>query len=420
MQHHVPARSPRAVHRTHRGVSLLEVLFSLLVLSLGVVGMGQLHRQLQAHADTARQRSEAVRLARDEIEAHRISGSKPSTSGSRTVTDIAGQRFNTVFHLRREVDEANALLPSTTVAITWDGREGLTQQAVLVSALSTQVPVMSGALTLVPSLRGALGGSAIANALPPSATPIDERRSAFKPTASATIAFVVDVATAQVVEQCTGVPAEVASEDLRAEHLTRCIEFKALLLGGMVRFSNTDPPDPVAANDTPLELALSVGLPGMLAPASPWCNVEAQKTVIYRDASGVHREAVALDATPASRNLASWQDTGERFVAYRCVVVAAGDPPRWSGQSVLVPVGWTIGTAPTQRRVCRYVNDLDGSGAIDRNDEHPLVYRHVDQPLQRQNFLVIRGNLTCPTKAAATIDPKAAATAVVATAAHQP
>ena len=420
MQHHVPARSPRAVHRTHRGVSLLEVLFSLLVLSLGVVGMGQLHRQLQADADTARQRSEAVRLARDEIEAHRISGSRPSTSGSRTVTDIAGQRFNTVFHLRREVDEANALLPSTTVAITWDGREGLTQQAVLVSALSTQVPVLSGALTLVPSLRGALGGSVIANALPPSATPIDERRSAFKPTASATIAFVVDVATAQVVEQCTGVPAEVASEDLRAEHLTRCIEFKALLLGGTVRFSNTDPPDPVAANDTPLELALSVGLPGMLAPASPWCHAEAQKTVIYRDASGVHREAVALDATPASRNLASWQDTGERFVAYRCVVVAAGDPPRWSGQSVLVPVGWTIGTAPTQRRVCRYVNDLDGSGAIDRNDEHPSVYRHVDQPLQQQNFLVIRGNLTCPAEAAATIDPKAAATAVVATAAHQP
>ena len=126
MQHHVPAQSPRAVHRTHRGVSLLEVLFSLLVLSLGVVGMGQLHRQLQAHADTARQRSEAVRLARDEIEAHRIFGSTPPSSGARTVTDIAGQRFNTVFHLSREVDEANALLPSTTVAITWEGREGLT------------------------------------------------------------------------------------------------------------------------------------------------------------------------------------------------------------------------------------------------------------------------------------------------------
>lgn len=420
MQHHVPARSPRAAHRRHHGVSLLEVLFSLLVLSLGVVGMGQLHRQLQAHADTARQRSEAVRLAHDEIEAHRISGSKPSTSGSRTIADVAGQRFNTVFHLSREVDEANALLPSTTVAITWDGREGLTHKAVLVSALPTQDPVLSGALTLVPSLRGALGGSAIANALPPWATPIDERRSAFKPTASATIAFVVDVATAQVVEQCAGVPAEVASEDLRAEHLTQCIEFKALLLGGTVRFSNAEPPDPVAANDTPLELALSLGLPGMLAPASPWCNAEAQKTVIYRDVSGVHREAVALDATPASRNLASWQDTGERFVAYRCVVVAAGDPPRWSGQSVLVPVGWTIGTAPAQRRVCRYVNDLDGSGAIDRNDEHPLVYRHVDQPLQQQNFLVIRGDLTCPAEAAATIDPKAAATAVVATAAHQP
>lgn len=420
MQPHVPARSTRAAHRTHRGVSLLEVLFSLLVLSLGVVGMGQLHRQLQAHADTARQRSEAVRLAHDEIEAHRISASKPPSSGSRKIADMAGQRFNTVFHLSRKVDEANALLPSTTVAITWDGREGTTQQAVLVSAVSTQDPVLSGALTLVPSLRGGLGGSAIANALPPWATPIDERRSAFKPTASATIAFVVDVASAQVVEQCSGVPAEVASEDLRAEHLKQCIEFKALLLGGTVRFSNAEPPDPVAANDTPLELALSVGLPGMLAPASPWCHAEAQKTVIYRDVSGVHREAVAIDATPASRGLASWQDTGERFVAYRCVVVAAGDPPRWSGQSVLVPVGWTIGTAPTQRRVCRYVNDIDGSGAIDRNNEHPSVYRNVDQPLQQQNFLVIRGDLACPAGAAATIDPKAAATAVVATAAHQP
>ena len=52
----------------HRGVSLLEVLFSLLVLSAGVVGMGKLHRQLQGHADMARQRSEAVRLAHDEIE----------------------------------------------------------------------------------------------------------------------------------------------------------------------------------------------------------------------------------------------------------------------------------------------------------------------------------------------------------------
>jgi hypothetical protein len=216
------------------------------------------------------------------------------------------------------------------------------------------------------------------------------------------------------------VPAEVASEDLRAEHLKQCVEFKALLLSGTVRFSNADPPDAVAANETPLELALSIGLPGMLAPASPWCHAEAQKTVIYRDASGVHREAVALDATPASRGLASWQDTGERFSAYRCVVVAAGDPPRWSGQSVLVPVGWTIGAAPTQRRVCRYVNDIDGSGAIDRNDEHPSVYRGVDGPLQQQNFLVIRGDLACPTEAAATIDSKSSATVVVTTATHQP
>ena len=403
------------------GVSLLEALFSLLVLSVGVAATGHLHRHLETHADIARQRSEAVRLAQEDLEAARLFGS-PAATDARSVQDSAALRLNTTFELTRQIDtnEATAApFRSATVAVVWRARDGSTQQTVLASALTDQDPAFSGALTLIASAQAGAAGRS--SAIPPGLHTVDDRRSAFKPSPGATVAFVVDNASARVVEQCIDVPAEVRSEDLKAEHLTHCTDFKALLLSGVVRFSGANPPDALAANDTPLALALSVGLPGMVAPASPWCHAEARKTVVYRAADGVHREAVALEATPASLGATDWQDTGERYTAYRCVVAAAGDPPRWSGQSIVVPLGWEIGSAPAQRKVCRYVNDSDGSGAIDRNDEHPSVYREVDRALLQQNFLVMRGDLACPQAAAATIDPLASgSTASVATVQHQP
>ena len=410
-----PCRVPR---QRQIGVSLLEALFSLLVLSVGVAATGRLHRHLETHADIARQRLEAVRLAQEDLEAARMFGAPPAP-GTRSVEGIANQRFNTVFELTRQIDAGDAAFGSAMVSVVWRARDGSAQQAVLASALTDQDPAFSGALTLIASAQAGAAGRS--SAIPPGVHIVDDRRSAFKPSPGATLAFVVDNASARVVEQCTDVPADVRSEDLRAEHLTHCTDFKALLLSGVVRFSGSNPPDARAANDTPLTLALSVGLPGMVSPASPWCHAEARKTVIYRAADGVHRESVALEATPASLAATDWQDTGERYTAYRCVVAAAGDPPRWSGQSTVVPLGWEIGGASTQHKVCRYVNDSDGSGAIDRNDEHPAVYSQVDRALLQQNFLVIRGDLACPQPAAATIDSTApGAAAPVATVQHQP
>ncbi len=410
----------RASVARQAGTSLLEALFSLLVLSASVATAGWLHRHLDTHADIARQRSEAVRLAQEDLEAARVFAAPPAPD-VRSVRDSAALRLNTVFELTRKVDASDAASPfrSATTSVVWQARDGSTQHAMLASAITDQDPVFSGALTLIASAQAGAAGRS--SAIPPGVRAIDERRSAFKPSPMATVAFVIDNASTLVVEQCTGVPADVRSEDLRAEHLTHCAGFKAMLLSGVVRFSGTNPPDALAANDTPLALALSVGLPGMVSPASPWCHAEARKTVVYRAADGVHRESVALDATPASFALTDWQDTAERYTAYRCVVAAAGDPPRWSGQSTVVPLGWEIGSAPAQRKVCRYVNDSDGSGAIDRNDEHPSVYRLVDGALLQQNFLVIRGDLPCPPSAAATIDPLAPGTpASVTTVQHQP
>ena len=72
---------------------------------------------------------------------------------------------------------------------------------------------------------------------------------------------------------------------------------------------------------------------------------------------------------------------------------------RWSGRTDIDPDGWTIGTDPTQWRICRYARDLDGSGRVDANVEHPAIYQNVTGALTRQNFLVVRGDQACPTSA---------------------
>jgi len=67
-------------------------------------------------------------------------------------------------------------------------------------------------------------------------------------------------------------------------------------------------------------------------------------------------------------------------------------------------------------KVCRYSADYNGNGytywvnpdttkepafKID-NEEHPETYRAVSHSLARQNFLIVRGDVSCPSRAHAT------------------
>ena len=432
--HASPApRSHRA--RVQRGVTLIEALLSFLVLAFGVLAMSKLHHHLQAHADLARQRSEAVRLAQEDIESTRAYASLDSAYAlpgmasyqridtvTSSIERLNGQQLHTVFQLTRQIDDGSALrIKGATVGVAWTARDGSAQRAEVSSAIAGQNPALSGALTLGPSAVTAPGGVARSTRVPVAAKNLGDGRSALKPGIGDALAIVFDNVSGQVTQRCTDVPAGVSTAQLTADHLARCTEARGLLLSGTVRFSNAAPPDPLAANDPPLDLALSISLTSGIAAASPWCSVEAQKTVLYGTAEGVRRVAVPLTAEPASVGVSVWTDLGERFVAYHCLVPSAGDPARWSGSSTLVPFGWTIGVATSDRKVCRYARDNDGSGAIDRNDEHPAVYSDVDHTLTQQNFLVIRGDQACPDGAAARMeagDPTLATH--VATVQHQP
>jgi hypothetical protein len=86
-------------------------------------------------------------------------------------------------------------------------------------------------------------------------------------------------------------------------------------------------------------------------------------------------------------------DSGERFVAWHCIVTPRADG-RWSGRASVVASGRTLGSGSADRRVCRYLGA--GGDAIDANIAHPGESADIDRALVAQNFLIVPGGESCP------------------------
>lgn len=387
---------------SQRGASLVEALIAFLVLSLGLVGMTKLQSQLRLNADIARQRSEAVRLAQEDIERLRAFASLAAAPGARAYADITaasrridstpGQPLNASFQLQRRVSDSGGFR-TASVSVAWDDRTGQSQQVLLQSVIAATPPALSGALTVQSSaqpLKKVRGRSAF---IPAAATPLGDGTSAWKPVAGGTVVLVFDDLSGEVRSTCDAA-AGIASADLTLADLSSCTATGGLLLSGIVRRSGAARAEPAFASDAPLPLSVDLILSGGTYPAPPRCFSEARKQVEFVTVGGTRRQAVALAATPASVGVASWTELNERFVAYHCVVTPLQG--RWSGRSLLLPQGWSIGSAPADHKVCRYSTDQDGSGAVDNNAEHPDSYLHVDRSLMQQNFLLVPGDRPCP------------------------
>jgi len=100
----------------------------------------------------------------------------------------------------------------------------------------------------------------------------------------------------------------------------------------------------------------------------------------------------------------------QTLVNYSCIIIPNGQSPRnWWGR-ILIGGALDIGPLATQFKVCRYSGDYNGNGytfvpapvnepeTLDKidNEEHPALYEGVTYSLARQNFLVIRGDASCP------------------------
>ncbi len=403
-------RSRQTFH-SQRGTTLLEGLVAFLVLSLGMLSVVRVQTQMRVNSDVARQRSEAVRIAQEEVEkmrafstiAVRAGASAFASLASGTTNVDAGEpsASNADYVLTREVSAADApASKNATVTVAWDDRTGTRQQVVLSTLIAGHDPAYSGALKLLAVPKPVRGVRSRSVWIPLDAKDLGNASSAYKPVAGANEALLFDNTSGNVSARCTVLDANASNASLSAAMLGSCEAMQGYLLSGVVRFSSALSPDPAAANDVPLALSMSVAMDAG-APA-PLCRSEARKTVSYSVAGAALTEAVPIAASPASVGAANWVETGERYLAYHCVVAPAATGGAWAGRASIVPSGWSIGAGSSERRVCRFSADLDASGAIDNNLEHPDSYSAVSTSLTNQNFLVIGGNQACPTSAGAT------------------
>ncbi len=404
-------RIPPATRRAQRGTTLLEGLVAFLVLSLGMLSVVRVQTHMRLNTDVARQRSEAVRIAQDDIEKLRAFSVLATSVGASAYASVAsatrqvdsdnGQPSNTSYALTREITVADSpLSKNARVSVAWDDRTGARQQIVLNTLIAGHDPAYAGALQLHAKDPPVRGVHARSPWIPLQAKDLGQGRSAFKPVAGGTEALVFDNFTGSVIARCIGVDAALSNANLSAAALGTCEVLQAYVLSGVVRFSSATPPDAAAANDAPLALSIAIA-PSDRTPA-PVCRSEARKSVTFTLDGTTRTESVPIGANPTSLGLSSWLETGERFVTYHCLVIPVAPGVSWSGRANVVPVGWTLGAGAGDNRVCRYSADLDGSGAVDNNLEHPDSYTAVSSSLTQQNFLVIRGTQSCPTAAAGT------------------
>lgn len=425
-----PTRRPPM--RGQRGTTLLEALVAFLVLSLGMLTVVRFQTQLRLNSDVARQRSEAVRIAQQEMENLRSFSVMAATAGARSFTDITSGATtlddiaeqagsNTRYTVTRSVaDDKLPHAKSASLSVAWDDRSGSAQKVVLETVIAAIDPAYSGALGIAPHNAPFKGAFARSAHIPLLAKDLGDGSSVFKPVSSGGVAFVFDNRSGLVTRRCTDVAATSSTASLVQADLLGCDSSVGQLLSGRVRFTAASPPDPAQANDMPPAFGVFLSPSGGSYALAPQCSTEAQKTVRVTTDSGTRTLTVASSATPASLGLASWQETGERFAAYHCVVYPLANG-QWSGRTTLVPSGWSIGSTSNDWRVCRFSADLDGSGAVDANAEHPSSYNAVDAPLANQNFLVVKGNEACPAGAALKLEGGAGDVFVnLGTLQHQP
>ena len=136
-------------HRTpgrERGVTLIESLLACVVLSIGLLALLRVQPELRAHAEAARQRSKAVRLAQQEIEGLRgfasLDGFTAIGAHAHTVEpDALGSPR---YAVERRVDASTwPQMRAVDVSVAWTDRRGEAQQVSLSTVIAAQEPALA-------------------------------------------------------------------------------------------------------------------------------------------------------------------------------------------------------------------------------------------------------------------------------------
>jgi type IV pilus modification protein PilV len=375
--------SNKTSRKKSRGVSLVEALIALLVVAVGVVGLLKFQSNSRLNSDVARQRTEALKLAQNDMEQLRsATAAADIQSANRTVAADAGNAANATFQVAREVTASATASKTVQVTVSWTDRSGAAQQVVISSLIAVQSPALTGALAVAHRSADTLPLNGRSADIPAIAHDLGDGRSVLKLDSTQTDVYVFDNRSGRITSTCSGV--QPHTRRIVVGDLTSCTTIAAVLLSGQARFSLTAPPDAAKPVDAPLALSMALTLSGGPYPRPAHCGAESMKTVSYFEDGQQRRAAVPLTASPTSWAVSSWVELGERFTTYYCVIVGKGTPARWSGSLSVTPRGWALGNTASDFKVCRYTAQT------------PEAYVNVSTSIAEQNFLVIRGDQLCP------------------------
>ncbi|HYN61554.1 MAG TPA: prepilin-type N-terminal cleavage/methylation domain-containing protein [Rubrivivax sp.] len=341
--------------KAQRGVSLVEAIVAMAVMAFGMMAIVGLQTTLRANSDVAKQRSEAVRIAEEAIEAARAFS---LMAGYNNIGDLVVDPVpldqattNAVYKLTRTVVDTMPGMKSIQVEVTWVDRTGQPQSVMLNSVIAGIEPALSGILSLQPAsvpVRQPLGRNPSVPAL---AIPLGGDKSAYRPPgAPDTVVWVFDNLTGVITSVCT-FPGTDVSQLVPADN---CFEEPSYLISGFVRFSLGPSPDA----ETPTGEQIPLGM--------------------YAVAIGV--EFADGECFPAPVQA----DPPLTYTSYVCRVPQSADAT-WTGSILLGP---PLDLALYD--VCRYSNGQPG------NINHPRVYTGLDRSLTEQNMLVVDQDVACP------------------------
>jgi Tfp pilus assembly protein PilV len=365
--------------RRARGLTLIEAMVALAVMGVGMLGLVGLQSALRGNADLAKQRSEAMRLAQEQIERWRSfeaiaatpapvidfdemsCGSAAAPVAGFTVTNASYTLAQDIVCAATAFDPA---LKQLRVDASWADRAGSAQSVRLATIVARSDPELGGSLSLPGSAIGMLPPAGRHPAIPRAAHDEGDGTSTFTPPGppGSTVRWVFDNVTGFITQMCDPSP-------------TACTPGTWLLLSGYLRFALVDPPTPHASEFPP-------------SPPLAGVTVQVDQTLPTTGTVACAVQEVLASPEPAS-------------IAYFCPMPVTDSVRSWSGRSDVDPATLALATTasdpdPGRYRVCRYT-PAAADPETPPNIDHPPVYDTVTGPLANQNFLVIKaGDATTP------------------------
>ncbi len=391
--------------RRSRGVSLIEALLALVVMSLGMLAVVGVQATLRGNGDLSRQRAEAVRLAQEGIETWRTFTSVNAVGGQPVLgnldyTDIVSDgpidvtpplAANATYTRTRTVsaDPPSGSPPLRTLAVTvqWTDRAGAPQEVQLYTTVARIAPAIAASLSVPPNGLPARQPLGRHKDIPRGALPRAVDTSEFTPPQPA------GPVTSLVFNNTSGLITSICVDGV-------CVEEKAQLVSGYLRAAiKPAHPDPLAITEAialnPQSTAQQLG--DFLAGRQLGLSVSY---VSSSEPAAQKTGACFSDPLPGNASTAI-----EYFCVVRLYATALEINPKWTGSLQFGPIPGVItdgaaASLPSSAsllRACRY-------------KPASAVYNNISGPLSLQNFLLM----------AAGDGASASACPAAVTAAHQP